>query len=573
MSFGIVSIGLGVPPELCQECIKQCFQCDEFEHPKALRNFTIVRGLGWIGEECVSRSATLDDKEELFIQLLTKGQPPLKPALVDLLGALADHYQEQEHWRGKVFKDLKEKVSNALLEAEKSEQPKDYQQLVEVRTPSDRRPEEKTGRQWIEEADDNLDELALRITLAVLNGTTFEAIEIAKSSLLELLQELMPPPSPEDPPAPIIHVPLMRRLESAGAKATIAKPPDWRSVIELERPGLASEAIRHVWQFYKETPRRQKLIEWLTKCAGGRWADVRTRAAVAAGRLATKDYRFVRDHLLSRWVKKNDAKYRMAIGMALGVIVREETWGAAEVQSLLWKWSKSTEMEERWAAMRAYVYVGTFCRPISEVIARWREIASYESLGVYLEVSENNFVLLRNPMYMSLVDAMMRFFMDVAQQPTEKKRSHFTEILAGLSEWMVDPKGDAGLGLFMFTTLGRLIVNPVGSEELDSPPVLLQLVEEQSAETDYRKRLAQLFALALRSGATVIETKELLCAWLGWANSLQVNGQLYERRLQTLFMDIIAADESGRMHGRLVACLRDCGRNRIAGQVLSGLGG
>ena len=107
-------------------------------------------------------------------------------------------------------------------------------------------------------------------------------------------------------------------------------------------------------------------MEWLTDYAGGRSADVRTRAAVAAGRLALRDYRFIRDNLLMKWVDKNDAEYRTAIGMALGFLVHEPTW-ITEVQDLLWKWSGSTKEAERWAAARAYIFVGASCHPVSDV--------------------------------------------------------------------------------------------------------------------------------------------------------------------------------------------------------------
>jgi hypothetical protein len=166
---------------------------------------------------------------------------------------------------------------------------------------------------------------------------------------------------------------------------------------------------------------------------------------------------------------------------------------------------------------------------------------------------------------------MMRFFIELAQRPEEEKRPLFEGVLEGLKKWIGDNEANSGLGLFMFTTLGQVSVIPDGDEETVSPPVLLQLVELESAQTGYRKQLAGLLGLIMRSGATIIEARELLCAWLGWANSLQTDAQLYESRIQTLLNDIIAADESGRMRGKLIACLRDCGRNRMVERVLAAL--
>lgn len=563
-------IELKISQVLRLKCIELFNDCHEFETPSALRTFASVSQLELV-IECIPRKEKLDYQELMLNLLRSRNKTSSEPALLDLVNALAIEYQKDT--RGDQFKALKEEIRNALLQAENSEQEKVYLQLVEDSAPSEGRGAGESARQWIEEAGDNPDELALRITLAVFNGTTFEVIERAKIELLELLQKVMPPPPPPDPknPPPVVpHVPLMRRLEKAGAKETEGKPPDWRRVIELERPELAGEAIVYVWQLNRETMWRQKLIEWLTSHAGGRSADVRTRAAVAVGRLAVKDYRFVRDKLLDEWVRKNDPQFRTAIGMALGVLVREENL-TAEVQSLLREWSQSIEGDKRWAAMRAYIYVGAYCRPPGEAIARWREIAASEPVAIDIQITATKAVRLNNPLHMSLMDAMVRFFVGVALLPEEERRPLVGGILGELKKWIAANDNGAWLGLFMFTMLGQLMTGTEENDESDGAPVLLQLMEEGPAQTAYRSQLAGLLELAMRNGATIIEAQELLCAWLRWADGLQDSSQLYETRLQTLFKDIIAADGGGRMRGKLAACLRDCGRNRTAQRILSGL--
>ncbi len=567
----LVSIGFRIPSSLCQECIKLFHQCEEFAFPRTLKNFTVVAGIAWIGEECVQAAERIDH-DDLMTQLLTKGQSQSKPALLDLLDALVSRYLEKELWQGKEFKTLKEKILNSLTEAEteKAEDPKIYEALVEVSGSSETPGENDLARQWIDEAGSNFDELALRVTLAVFHGTPFELIERAKNDLLERLQDLMPPPSPPSEgtqPPPANHVPLMRRIEIAGAKEIPGKAPDWRKVIELNRPEAASKALSYFWQLYRESKWRQKVIEWLTEYAAGYAVDVRTRVAVAAGRLAVDDYRFVRDKLLAVWVKQNDSEYRMAVGMALGVLVREESL-VSEVQDLLSKWSKSAEMDERWAAVRAYIYVGAYLSA-SEVIASWRDIASSELMGVYVEISEDKVLLLRNPLYMSLMDAMMRFFVETAQRPIEEKRRLFTGILAGLRAWMTADKGDPGLGIFMFSTLSRLVVNPLESNGAGGPPVLFELIDD--AQSDYKAELLQLFNLLMSNGNTIMEVRDLLCRWVSWINALKSDSQSHEKRLQNLLRDIIEADTSGRMRGRLTRCLRDCGRKAVVERILSDL--
>lgn len=549
------------------ECRDLFDQFEELSNPDRLRAFVSVVELKLVGR-CVPKSGQLEYDVFIANLLLTK-RSPLEPALFDLLDVLAYRYKDDA--RSERCRQLKEKVRETLFQAER--QAKDYQRLVEVSAAGDARGEADRAAKWVEEAGDDLDELALRVTLAVFHGTTFETIERAKAELLDELRGLVqaPPPAvpeaPQAPPPP--HVPLMQRLKRAGAYETSGRPPDWKKVVELRGPELelAGEALVHVWQLYREPRWREKLIGWLTSYAGGRSADARTRAAVAAGMLALQDYRFVRENLLNLWVQGNDAKYRTAVGMALGVLVREESW-AAEVQGLLRGWSKSPDQAERWAALRAYIYVGAYCRPVSEVIARWRDIAASEYAAVQIQVSEHKVVRLNNPLHMSLVDAMVRFFVGVAQRPAEEQRRLFSGILEGLKRWIEPNQADAGLGVFIFGTLGRLVAGDAGA---DGAPVLLQLMPDGPDEAGYRAQLAGAFGAAMRSGATIIEAQELLCAWLGWADGLQGDSHAYESRLGALFKDIIAADGGGRARGRLAACLRDCGRNRTARRLLSSL--
>lgn len=563
--------------ELREECLQLFREFDEFNNPDKLRAFTTIGGLE-IVNSCILPSNDLD-YTMLFTKLMTTGRSPSEPALFDLLEALGRHYPNEE-WKQQRCQELKEKLRKELLQSGNREQDKDYEQLVESSTAGDGLgigEGEGLAAQWMDAADDNLDELALRITLAVFNGTTFAFIERAKDDLFESLQQLVPPSTINDLPAVVPHMPLMRRLQNAGARETTGTPPNWKKVIEIKkgRAEFASEAIGYVWQQYQENKWRNVLIEWLTSYAVDESADVRTRVAVAVGILATQDYRFVKNRLLDRWVEasgedtRKAGQYRMAIGMALGVLVREETF-AEEVQNLVRTWSHSKDRSERWAAVRAYIYVGSHVRPISEVIERWREIAAFEYAAIGVEVLGEKFIRL-NPLHISLMDAMMRFFLYVAEEPDEKRRSHFTGILEGLKNWIAQNKPDSGMGLFMFSNLGRLMFNPVGIEEMDTPPILLQLLENQPDQTEYRTQLAELFERVMSNGDTIIEARDLLCTWLSWINSLKNNSQSYEKRVQHLLRDIIAADKSGRMRGKLTNCLRDCGRNAAIDRIISDL--
>ncbi|MGB9181602.1 MAG: hypothetical protein WCB68_20400, partial [Pyrinomonadaceae bacterium] len=344
-----------IDDEQRKKCIELFALFEELKTPDDLRAFAVTEKLIWV-RSCVPNSNEMKH-DRLLDSLLRTGRSFLEPALFDLLNELADRYKD---FKGQFCEELKEELRKVIPLPEDSEQTKDYQKLVKGSAPSEGGDVAKQAEQWIEAASDNLDELALRITLAVFNGTSFEDIEKAQSELLESLREFLPPPPPtdaENPLPPAMPVRMMRRLKQAGAKEMDSKLFNGRRVIELDKPELfASEAINYVWQQYREKKWRQKLIEWLTSYAAGHRLDVRTRAAVTAGRLAIQDYHYVKDNLLKIWVRADNrqSEYRTAIGMALGVLVQEERW-SDEVQNLLRRWSQSDNQAERWAAARAYI--------------------------------------------------------------------------------------------------------------------------------------------------------------------------------------------------------------------------
>jgi len=561
--------------EVREECLNFFQEIKELNDPDNLRAFSNIRGLELV-YRCIDNSRTLD-YTILFTKLVTTGRSPSEPALFDLLDALGRHY-ETDNDKKQRCQELKEKIRQELLNTGNQDQAKDYEQLVERAIGTDVRTGDDVGRlaeQWIDAAGDDHDELALRITLAVFNGTSFDLIERAKDDLAESLRELMQTQDTGEKSTVVPHVPLMKRIQKAGGSETVAEPPTWKKVVELksETVGLASEALTYVWRQYRERKWREVLIEWLTRYAVGQALDVRTRAVVAVGSLAIQDYRFVRNSLLQRWVEASGednrmaGEYRMAVGMALGVLVREKHL-ASEIQTLIRTWSDSKNRSERWAAARAYIYVGIHCRPISEVIDRWRKIAAFEYPAIGVEVLGEKFVRL-NPLHMSLMDAMMRFFVTVARQPDQDSRDHFAGILQGLRQWIADGQDDSGIGLFMFTSLAQL--SPISDEDVVSSPLLLQLVEEDGRESGYRRQLAELFRLLMSNGETIIEARDLLCRWVSWINALKSDSESHEKRLQNLLRDIISADTSGRMRGKLTLCLRDCGRKAVVERILSDL--
>lgn len=558
-------VELRITITLRKKCLNLFSKCEEFENPRKLRGFVSVKELHLV-LECIEPSESIE-WNGLMNKLLNKVGPSKEPLLIDLLDALAVVYENDT--KGPLFIELKKEIRLELAENEGQErEQKTYQKLVDATDVSDASPDlRQLAEQWIEAANNNLDELSLRITLAVFNGTSFEVIERAKADLLSSLQELSP--KTEVSAGEPVAGQMMRRVLAAGARETEGQPPDWRRVVELDRPELAVEALTYVWQLNRESEWRRKLMDWLTKHAANNPADVRIRTALAVGRLAVKDYRFVRDNLLSQWLRKDHPQYRTAIGMALGVVVREEKM-TAEVQNLLYGWTHSGESLEKWAAMRAYIYVGPYCQPASEPILRWREIAESELLAVDVEI-EGRIFRLNNPLHMSLADAVVKFFFSVSQLAPEERRRQLEGILEALKSWVAAKDDRIGLGTFMFSTLGHLLGPVSADDQTDNAPVLLEFIQDQPAANGYRTQLAQLFELSMRTGVAIVEARNILCNWLRWVDGQKSNSEVNETRLRILLRDIVTADNSGKVRGKLIASLRSCGRSRTAERLLGAL--
>jgi uncharacterized ubiquitin-like protein YukD len=102
-----------IPTELREECIRLFCRLEEFFSPERLRAFANVSGLELVSQ-CIPASEILDF-DILIINLLHLRHSPSKPALLDLLDALAFRYQED--MRGVACKELEEKIKKELLHA------------------------------------------------------------------------------------------------------------------------------------------------------------------------------------------------------------------------------------------------------------------------------------------------------------------------------------------------------------------------------------------------------------------------------------------------------------------------
>lgn len=479
----------------------------------------------------------------------TKGEP-----LLDLLGVLRDkRSQEEAQW--KELDELFTQVSFYLSSlVQKESETKEFHEAIRNYQFSETEEEISNDSQsetiaWIAGVNEKPDEWAFRVALAVFNGSPWDSCMEAALDLAKRVPPSSSIPSesaPTSPETPLLRNPL-RLLQEAGAE--LVSRPTFR-IVKFKKPQFARVVLDYVWDEYT---RREILIEWLTGLVVSPDINKRLGAAIAAGLLMLTNFDSIRRRLLLNWAGAESERsfHRAAIGRSLGVVA-EEGSRLTEVRNLLNNWSVSSEKPLRWAAARAYIYVGGLC-PIDEVIANWREIAEAEDYSVVAVRFGDFYGASINPLHVSLLDAMERFFLSITEN-SEIWQTGFAEGLAGFKRWSDDEELAAtlalpadenygrqtvfGFGLLMFIKLARILL-PGKSDSFSGVPVLLTLVDVNSPSSPYRQSVSELFARMLRDPTTQPIALDLLRSWL---ESVERDPQ-YEPQMRVVLDDLLVRAE------------------------------
>lgn len=115
---------------------------------------------------------------------------------------------------------------------------------------------------------------------------------------------------------------------------------DWHeerhdAIGRLRHPGLARDLVDVAWN--DRTDLHRPLLRWLDKLASCPERTLRVQAAVITGRLATYDFRRVRDELLTTWADHPRARLRQVAALALEQAFRTEAV-RGKVRDELWRW-------------------------------------------------------------------------------------------------------------------------------------------------------------------------------------------------------------------------------------------
>jgi hypothetical protein len=199
------------------------------------------------------------------------------------------------------------------------------------------------------------------ITLAILNGCKYQAVDDASQRLQSLSQSL------HDKEVETDTCPIFERTRSSFLKDVCASLDQGFEnterglspveIVKLDNSGFQPAILSFVWHEYNRL--REPLLLLLYELGSDPSFDVRSRAAAAVGELSRYDFTSVLEKVLRPWANSQDQRLQKLAALALSIPIFDSNL-APQVLGLLHNWSGLTNnIRLRWTAIAAYGgYVG-----------------------------------------------------------------------------------------------------------------------------------------------------------------------------------------------------------------------
>ena len=408
----------------------------------------------------------------------------------------------------------------------------------------------KTVQEWFEECGEDLDERAYRIALAVLNEARVNSIDIATRDLAnrlkfphiqdtEAIKEITiettedttrettkeifkeTPKSALNQPSPFAQ-PRKSRLERARAhietERIFTEYSDQADVmiVCLNDQNYQFALIKYLWEEYGSF--QDTFLDWLSDLAIKYERDIRERAAVAVGFLATIDFESIRLRVLVKWAfmynkdRELGGKYRLAIRTAIQALMKDGSH-LSDVLNLLGYWSEYNSRALVWAAVRAYSSVGLYYP--HKAMEAWRSILESSEGG--LTINHKTMSIQGDGMLISLIDAIEYLFTSAFEEP--KQFHHiYEQLLEALKNWIQldrQPKSKSCLGLPLLMIMMKV---PMPTDDTSSqtslkPPALLALFDAENPNQPALDNLIWLLRQILNDQFYRLAALELIHNW------------------------------------------------------------
>lgn len=167
---------------------------------------------------------------------------------------------------------------------------------------------------------DGLAKHSFVIALAVLNGLPYEMVAHAG----RVLEDRLTKPAhgnvqnlPRDQVQPF-RTSLTARLKEFDAKLTTDDADRPADVVVFNDPDRAREVLLHVWREYGEA--HDGVVNWLYELGSHKVDEVRVRAGVAVGMLASVAYDFVLHSVIEQWADNKNEHFRETAAIAVDAV-------------------------------------------------------------------------------------------------------------------------------------------------------------------------------------------------------------------------------------------------------------
>lgn len=206
--------------------------------------------------------------------------------------------------------------------------------------------------EWFREKRE-LDDYTFMVAVAVLNGTTYQAVADAGDALLRRVQPDRDDKGarPGPPPPDVTRLFGRDRLERVkdacadlvpGLQEGEFGPIEVSDIVRLRNPAMQDGVLRYLWT--NADGLRRPMLAWLRQLGRHPNLEVRTRAAGAVGLLSRNDLQYLVDEVISPWAGSQLETVRQCAVLALGVPAAEPKL-ATPVLTLLRRWA---DPEEHW---------------------------------------------------------------------------------------------------------------------------------------------------------------------------------------------------------------------------------
>lgn len=213
----------------------------------------------------------------------------------------------------------------------------------------------KQVKTWFE-AQQNLKQRLFMITLAVLNGSSYQVVKEASQDLISLVN---PPLDEENNRSEVVDeifdsrselieqvkAHLERGLENAEYGSSSVE------LIVLNNSQYQPAVLSYIWHEYDNL--RIPLLAWLLKLGKSPTRDIRIKVAAAIGYLSQQDFSLIRRQILLNWANCSDKNAQISAAIALTVPV----WNGvlvSEILGLLHHWSTLENRGLHQTAIEAY---------------------------------------------------------------------------------------------------------------------------------------------------------------------------------------------------------------------------